>query len=46
MTFDVETCNDQISTLCELIETIKAMDLIWPGYINDLVDVDREGCFV
>ncbi len=38
--------NQYISDLCDMIEEYKALARISPGYINDAVDVDREGCFV
>lgn len=43
---NLDTANDNISTLCDLIDALKTLNLIWPGYINDPVDVDIEGCFV
>jgi hypothetical protein len=38
--------NEYINTLCEWIEEVTAELRMFPGYINDALDVDREGCFV
>lgn len=43
---NLDAANDNISTLCDLIDTLKALALIWPGYVMDPIDLDNEGCFV
>ena len=42
----LKAANEQISDLCDLIDVWNALSQLWPGYPNDAVDVDREGCFV
>ena len=44
--FDLEARNKNIDLLCEIVENYQALVQIWPGYVNDPADVDREGCFV
>ena len=43
---DLELANQNICKLCDWIEEMQALALIWPGYVNDAYDVDLEGCFV
>jgi len=38
--------NEEISALCDWIETYQALSQMWPGYINDPIDTDQERCFV
>jgi hypothetical protein len=38
--------NDHIETIWDWIEDQQALQRIMPGYFNDPVDVDTEGCFV
>jgi hypothetical protein len=38
--------NHDINTLCDFIEEYQALTRISPGYINDPVDCDKEGCFI
>lgn len=42
----LQEADDRIDALCEFIEEWWALNTILPGYINDSVDVDKEGCFV
>lgn len=43
---NVEDQNQEISDLCDWVEEQQILQKIMPGYANDPVDVDREGCFV
>jgi len=38
--------NEAWELLMELIEVYQALEAQFHGYINDPVDVDKEGCFV
>ena len=38
--------DEYVNALCDWIEECQALQVIWPGYVNDSFDVDMEGCFV
>ena len=43
---NLQKANQDIDTLCDLIENYQALSQLAPGYINDPVDCDKEGCWV
>lgn len=38
--------NEQIETLWDLIDALKALETVFRPYFNDPVDLDDVGCFV
>ena len=43
---DITGANEYINALCDWIDEQWALMNQWHGYVNDPVDVDKDGCFV
>ena len=38
--------DEYINDLCDWIDEQWILKKLWPGYVNDPVDLDKEGCFI
>ena len=43
---DILGANANINTLCDWIEEYQNTFKMFHGYVNDPIDLDKEGCFI
>jgi len=43
---DILGTNDNINALCDWIDEWRCFKRMFPDYVNDPVDLDKERCFV